>query len=65
MIHFNYNYNDTSRPKIVPQEYLIHFDDFLLSLNVPTIIGKPLTVTKHLVSAPFSDKEKSYYTVMP
>ena len=23
-------YNDTSRPLIVPQEYLIHFDDFLL-----------------------------------
>ena len=23
-------YNDTSRPLIVRQEYLIHFDDFLL-----------------------------------
>ena len=35
-------YNDTSRPIILPQEYLIHFDDFLLPCNVPTIIEKPL-----------------------
>ena len=57
-------YNDTSRPIIVPQEYLIHFDDFLLPCNVPTIIAKPLTVIKHLVSTPLTDEEKSYYTAL-
>ena len=57
-------YTDTSRPIIVPQEYLIHFDDFLLPCNIPTIIAKPLTVIKHLVSTPFTDKEKSYYTAL-
>ena len=57
-------YNDTSRPIIVPQEYLIHFDDFLLPCNVPTLIAKPLTVIKHLVSAPLNDKEKSYFTAL-
>ena len=45
-------YNDTSRPLIVPQEYPIHFDDFLLLRNTPTQIVKPLTVIKHLVSSP-------------
>ena len=53
-------YNDTSRPIIVPQEYLIHFNDFLLACNVPTIIAKPLTVIKHLLYFPLTDKEKSY-----
>ena len=57
-------YNDTSRPIIVPQEYLIHFDDFLLSCNIFTIFAKPLSVTKHLVSAPLYDKVKSYYTAL-
>ena len=56
--------NDTSRPIIVPQEYLIHFDDFLLPCNVPTIISKTLTLTKDLVSAPLIDKEKSYYRAL-
>ena len=55
-------YNNTSRPLIVPQEYLIHFDDFLLPCNVPTQIIKPLTVIKHLVSSPLDDKDKTYYT---
>ena len=55
-------YNDTSRPLIVPQEQLIHFDDFLLPCNFPTQIVKPLTVIKHLVSSPLDDKDKSYYT---
>ena len=36
-------FNDTSRPLIVPQEYLIHFDDFLLPCNITTPIVKPLT----------------------
>ena len=49
-------YNDTSRPINVPQEYLIHFDDFLLPCNVPNIIAKPLTVIKHLVSGRPNDK---------
>ena len=57
-------YNDTSRPLIVPQEYLIHFDDFLLPCNIPTQIVKPLTVIKHLVSSPLDDKDKSYYTAL-
>ena len=42
-------YNDTSRSLIVPQEYLIQFDDFLLPCNIPTQIVKLLTVIKHLV----------------
>ena len=55
-------HNDTSRPLIVPQEYLIHFDDFLLTCNNPTQIVKPLAVIKHLVSSPLDDKDISYYT---
>ena len=57
-------YNDTSRPISVPQEYLIHFDDFLLPCYLPTIIAKSLTVITHLVSAPLNDKEESYYTAL-
>ena len=57
-------YNDASRPIIVPLEKLIHFGDFLLPCNVPTIIPKPLTVIKHLVSTPLTDKGKSYYTAL-
>ena len=57
-------YNDTSRPINDPQDYLIHFDDFLLPCNVPTILAKPLTVIKHIVSAPLNDKEKSYCTAL-
>ena len=55
---------DISRPLIVPQEYLIHFDDFLLPCNIPTRIVKPLTVFKHRVSSPLDDKDKSYYTAL-
>ena len=57
-------YNNTSRPLIVPQEYLIHFDDFLLPCNFPTQIVKPLTVIKHLVSSPLDDNDKTYYTAL-
>ena len=57
-------YNNTSRPFIVPQEYLIHFDDFLLPCNIPTQIVKPLTVIKQPVSSPLDDKDKSYYAAL-
>ena len=57
-------YNNTSLPLIVPQEYLIHFDDFLLPSNFPTQIVKPLTVIKHLVSSPLDDKDRTYYTAL-
>ena len=57
-------HNDTSRPLIVPQEYLIHFDAFLLPCNNPTQIVKPLTVIKHLVSTPLDDKDTSHYTAL-
>ena len=57
-------YNNTSRPLIVPQEYLLHFDGFLLPCNVPTQIVKPLAVFKHLVSTPLVDKDKTYYTAL-
>ena len=57
-------HNDTSRPLIVPQEYLIHFDDFLLPCNIPTQIVKPLTVIKHLVSTPLDDNDISHYTAL-
>ena len=35
--------NDASRHIIVPQENLLHFDDFLLPCNVPTIIASKQT----------------------
>ena len=57
-------FNDTSSPIIVPQEYLIHFDDFLLSCKIQTQIVKPLTVIKHLVSSPLDDEDKSFYTAL-
>ena len=57
-------YNYTSRPLIVPQEYLNHYDDFLLPCNIPTQIVKPLTVIKHLVSSPLDDKGRTYYTAL-
>ena len=57
-------YNNTSRPLIVPQEYLIHYDDFLLPCNIPTQIVKPLTVIKHPVSSALDDKDRTYYTAL-
>ena len=57
-------YNNTSRLLIVPQEYLIHYDDFLLPCNIPTQIVKPFTAIKHLVSSPLDDKDKTYYTAL-
>ena len=57
-------YNNTSRPLIVPQEYLIHYDYFLLPCNIPTQIVKPLTVIKHLVSSSLDDKDRTYYTAL-
>ena len=57
-------YNDTSRPLIVPQEYPLHFDDFLLPCNIPIQIVKSLTVIKHLVSSRLDVKDKSYYTAL-
>ena len=57
-------YKNTSRPHIVPREYLIHCDDFLLPCNVPTQIVKHLTVIEHLVSSPLDDKGKTYYTAL-
>ena len=57
-------YNNFSRPPIVPQEYLIHYGDFLLPCNIPTQIVKPLYVIKHLVSSPIDDKDRTYYTAL-
>ena len=57
-------YNYKLGALIVPQEYIIHFDDFLLPCNIPTQIDKPLTAIKHLVSSPLYDKDKSYYTAL-
>ena len=57
-------YNNTSRPLVVPQEYLIHYDDFLLPCNIPIEIVKHLTVSKHLVSSPLDDKDRTYYTAL-
>ena len=45
-------HNDTSRPLIVPQEYLVHFNDILLPCNIPTVKFKPPPLFKHLVSSP-------------
>ena len=55
-------YNDTSPPLIVPQEYLILLDDFLLPCSIFSQIVKPLTVIEYLVSSPLGDKDKSYFT---
>ena len=55
---------DTSRPLIVPKEYLIHFDNFLLPCNIPTQIVTPLTFIKHHVSSLLDEKVKSHYTVL-
>ena len=57
-------YDNTSRPLIVPLDYLIHFDDFLLPCNIPPQIVKLLTVIKHLVSPPLDDKDKTFYTAL-
>ena len=57
-------HNDTSRTLIVPQEYLNHFDDFLLPCNIPTQVVKPLAIIKHLVSSPLDDKDISHYTAL-
>ena len=57
-------HNNTSRPLIVPQEHLIHFDDFMLPDNFPTQIVKPLTVFKDLVSSTLDDRDTSYYTAL-
>ena len=57
-------YKITFRPLIVPQENLVHFDDFLLPCNFPTQIVKTLTVIKHLVSSPLDNKDKTYYTAL-
>ena len=57
-------HNDTTRPLIVPQVYLFHFDDFMLPCNIPTQMVKPSTVIKHLVSSPLDDKDISYYTAL-
>ena len=57
-------YNDIPRPTIVPKKYLIHFDDFLLPCNVSTFSAKPLTVIKHLVSAPLSNTENLSFTAL-
>ena len=41
-------HNDTYRP-LIPQENLIHFDDFVLPCNIPLQIVKHLNVIEHLV----------------
>ena len=55
-------HNDTSRPLIVPPEYLIHYDECLLPCNIPAQIVELLEVFKHLVSLPLDDKDTSYFT---
>ena len=54
-------FKDTSRPLIEPQEYLIHFDDFL---SLATFRLKLTVIKHHLVSSPLDDKVKSYYTAL-
>ena len=49
---------------MVPGEYLIHSDDFLLPCNIPTQIVKLLTVFKNLVSSPLDGKYKTHYTAL-
>ena len=56
-------HNDTSRPLIVHQKYLIHCN-FLLPCKLPTQMVKPLAVIKHLVSSLLDDKDTSYYSTL-
>ena len=55
-------HNDTSRPLEVPQNYLIHFDGFLVPFNILTQMVKSLNLIRHLVSSPSDDKDSSYCT---
>ena len=55
-------HNETSRPLEVPQNYLIHFDCFLLPFNILTQMVKSLNLIRHLVSSPSDDKDSSYCT---
>ena len=57
-------HNDTSRPIIVPQEYLVLSDDFLLPCNIPPTIVKPLIVIKHHGFSSLDDKDEAYYTAL-
>ena len=57
-------HNDTSRLLFVPQEYLIHFANFLLPCNIPTQIVESLAAFKHLVFSLLDDKDTSYYTAL-
>ena len=56
--------SDTSRPFIVPQEYLNNFGDFLLPCISPTQFVKHFAVIEHLVSSPLTDKDTSYSTAL-
>ena len=40
------------------------FAEKVFKTILPTQIGKPLTVIKHLVASPLDDKDKSYYTAL-
>ena len=50
--------------KLLYQEKLLQFDDFLLPCKIPTTIVKPLTVINYLVSSPLDDKDKFHYTAL-
>ena len=56
VFHIVYGY----RPLVVPQKHLIHFDNYIASLYYTIPSFKPLTLVKHLVSAPLDDKDNSY-----
>ena len=55
-------YNNTSRPLIVPQEYLIHYDDFFdLQHSYSNCQTSHCLI---LVSSPLDDKDRTYYTAL-
>ena len=56
-------YNITSRPLIVPQEYLLHYDDFLLPCNIPTQIVKPFQIVKFLLGYKLNKKLNINHTL--
>ena len=52
---------NTKRPNIVPQEYLILNDDSLLQEDIPRGISDPLPPIQPIASKPLGDCEKSHY----
>ena len=54
--------NDMSRPLFIPQEHIVHLDDFLLPCNIFAQVIKLIAGINLLASTPHGDT--SYYTAL-